>query len=127
MALNKHISELTKKDLKKIKLVVFDVDGVLVPRGTRIEQKGNITTYQTKKVQKGQIEQIKKLNKLGLKININSGRGLYILQEMFREVLPFVSLTYENGSATWSKGKIYQHVNSFEYLQYVFPKLKQII
>lgn len=50
-----------------------------------------------------------------------------MLQEMFREVLPFVSLTYENGSATWYKGKIYQHVNSFEYLKDVFPRLKQVI
>jgi len=37
-----------------------------------------------------------------------------MLQEMFREILPFVSLTYECGSATWYKGKIYQHINSFE-------------
>jgi hydroxymethylpyrimidine pyrophosphatase-like HAD family hydrolase len=47
-----------------------------------------------------------------------------MLQEMFREVLPFVSLTYENGSATWYRGRIYQHVNSFDALQGVFPKLK---
>jgi len=49
-----------------------------------------------------------------------------MLQEMFREVLPFVSLTYENGSATWNKGKIYQHVNSFNYLKNVFFKLKSV-
>ena len=49
-----------------------------------------------------------------------------MLQEMFREVLSFVSLTYENGSATWNKGKIYQHVNSFKYLKNVFFKLKSV-
>ena len=118
--MNNPISELTKKDLKKIKLVVFDVDGVIVPRGTKIKQRGNITTLETKIIQKKQIRQIKKLHKLGFKININSGRGLYMLQEMFREVIPFVSLTYENGSATWNKGKIYQHVNSFGHLKNVF-------
>ncbi len=123
---NKPISELTKKNLEKIKLIVFDVDGILVPRGTKIKQKNNITTLETKTIEKNQIEQIKKLHKLGFKININSGRGLYMLQEMFREVLPFVSLTYENGSATWYKGKIYQHVNSFEYLKNVFFKLKSV-
>jgi len=79
-----------------------------------------------KGLKKKQIEQIEKLYNLGFKININSGRGLYMLQEMFREVLPFVSITYENGSATWYKGKIYQHVNSFNYLKDVFFKLKSV-
>ena len=49
---NKPISELTKEDLKKIKLIVFDVDGVLVPRGTKIKQRGNVTTLETKTIQK---------------------------------------------------------------------------
>src|SRR3989338_11577050 len=128
MRLNKNmkpITEFKKEDLKKIKLIVFDVDGVLVKRGTKIKQVGNTTTLETKVIAKRQIEQIKALYKKGFLINISSGRGLYMLQEMFREILPFVSLTYENGSATWYQGKIYQHINSFEYLRAVFPKLKQ--
>src|SRR3989344_6705869 len=116
---------MSKKEISKIKMIVFDVDGVLVPRGTKIKQTGNTTTLQTKVIAKKQIEQIKKLNKKGFLINISSGRGLYMLQEMFSEILPFVSLTYENGSATWYQGEIYQHINSFEYLRAVFPKLKQ--
>jgi len=106
-------------------MIVFDVDGVLVPRGTKIKQVGNTTTLETKVIHEKQIEQIKKIYEAGFLINISSGRGLYMLQEMFRGILPFVSLTYENGSATWYKGKIYQHVNSFEYLKDVFPKLKK--
>ncbi|PIP86479.1 hypothetical protein COV42_01500 [Candidatus Campbellbacteria bacterium CG11_big_fil_rev_8_21_14_0_20_44_21] len=123
----KPITELKKEHIKKIKLIVFDVDGVLVPRGTKIKQIGNTTTLETKLIQNKQLEQVKELNKKGFFINISSGRGLYMLQEMFREVLPFVSLTYENGSATWYKGKIYQHVNSFKYMKGVFPKLKQVV
>ncbi len=117
---------LTKKELKKIKLVVFDVDGVLVPRGTKIRQVGNKTTFEMKKIGKRQIEQIKKLKNLGFRININSGRSLEFLQNMFREILPFVSLTYENGSATWFKGKIYQHINSFEELKGIYGKLRKV-
>ena len=49
-----------------------------------------------------------------------------MLQEMFREILPFVSLTYECGSATWYKGKIYQHINSFERTKSILPKLKKV-
>lgn len=120
------IQKLEKEHIKKIKMIVFDVDGVLVPRGTRIKQVGNTTILETKTIEKKQIEQIKELNKKNFLINISSGRGLYMLQEMFREVLPFVSLTYENGSATWHKGKIYQHVNSFGYMKDIFPKLRRV-
>lgn len=122
----KPLNKFSEKDLSKIKMIVFDVDGVLVPRGTKIKQVGNTTTLETKVIHKKQIEQIRELNELGFLINISSGRGLYMLQEMFREILPFVSLTYEDGSATWYKGKIYQHINSFRSFLSVFPKLKKI-
>lgn len=122
----KPIKELEKEDIRKIKMIVFDVDGVLVPRGTRIKQIGNTTILETKLIERKQIEQVQELNEKGFSINISSGRGLYMLQEMFREVLPFVSLTYENGSATWYKGRIYQHLNSFKYLKDVFPRLKRV-
>jgi len=121
----KPLNQMSKTDLKGIKMIVFDVDGVIVPRGTRIKQVGHTTTLETKIIAEKQIEQIKKLNELGFLINISSGRGLYMLQEMFREILPFISLTYECGSATWYKGKIYQHVNSFTYLHKMFPKLRK--
>jgi len=49
---NKPLSEIDKKILSKIKLIVFDVDGILVPRGSKISQKGNRTILYTKKVQK---------------------------------------------------------------------------
>jgi len=122
----KHINEINERDIKDIKLLVLDVDGVLVPRGTKIKQKGNVTTLETKRIAQKEIEQIRKLYNQGFHININSGRGLYMLQEMFREVLEFVSLTYENGSATWFKGKVIQHINSFKFLKNIFPKLERI-
>ena len=56
---------------------------------------------------------------MGFLINTAPGRGLYMLQEMFLRFC-LVSLTYENGSATWDNGKIFQHINSFKYLQNVF-------
>lgn len=122
----KPLNEMTAKDISKIKMIVFDVDGVLVERGTKIKQIGNTTTLQTKVIAKRQIDQIRALYNKGFLVNISSGRGLYMLQEMFREILPFVSLTYENGSASWHKGKIYQHINSFKYLENIYPKLKEI-
>lgn len=122
----KSFNEITKRDLKNIKLIVFDVDGVLVRRGTKIKQTGNKISLETKKIDKKQIKQIKKLNKMGFKININSGRGLYMLQDMFRDILEFTSLTFENGSATWINGDIHQHVNSFQEIKKVISDLKKI-
>ena len=122
----KSLEQLKKEDLQKIKMIVFDVDGVLVPRGTRIKQVGNVITLDVKVIRPKQIRQIKTLHEKGFLINISSGRGLFMLQEIFREILPYVSLTYENGSATWYRGKIYQHLNSFKELTGVYPKLKQV-
>ena len=59
------IEKLKKGHLEKIKMIVFDVDGVLVPRGTKIKQVGNITTLETKVIRKKQIEQMRELNKKG--------------------------------------------------------------
>jgi HAD superfamily hydrolase (TIGR01484 family) len=122
----KHISELSCQDLEPIKLIVFDVDGVLVRRGTKIKTEGNFTSFETKKIHPDQIEQMRTLKEKGYLLNINSGRGLYMLQEMFREVLPFTSLTYENGSSSWVDGEIYQHVNSFKKLNGLIPRVREI-
>jgi len=122
----KPIEEITEKDLENIKLIVLDVDGVIVPRGTKIKQQGNTTAFETKKIAKEQIEQLKKLKEKGFLINITSGRGLYMLQEMFRKVLDYASLTYENGSASLINGKIVQHINSSRYLRGLHTKLEVI-
>jgi HAD superfamily hydrolase (TIGR01484 family) len=122
----KHISELSSEDLKPIKLIVFDVDGVLVRRGTKIKTEGNFISLETKEIHSDQIEQMRLLNENGYNLNINSGRALYMLKKMFREVLPFTSLTYENGSCSWVDGKLYQHVNSFKELKGLDLRLKKI-
>jgi HAD superfamily hydrolase (TIGR01484 family) len=122
----KNISELTHEDLKDIKLIVLDVDGVVVPRGSMIEQDGNRTTFETKKVRSSEIDYIKDLYDTGFKINISSGRSLFMLHTMFRSILPYVSITYENGSATWLNGKITQHINTFNELVDVRDELSKV-
>ncbi len=121
----KPLAQITKEDIKKIKMIVLDVDGVLVPRGTKIRQKGDTIVLGIKKIKKKEIELIENIVRAGLLVNISSGRGLYMLQKMFQSVLSQVSITYENGSATWHKGKIYQHINSFAELSAVLPKLEK--
>jgi HAD-superfamily hydrolase, subfamily IIB len=122
----KHISEITPDILKDIKLIVFDVDGVLVPRGTNIKQDGRVLTIETKVINENEILGISGLHNLDFNINISSGRSLTTLMEMFRPILHKVSLTFENGSATWIKGNIVQHINSYDHLSILHPILSAI-
>jgi HAD superfamily hydrolase (TIGR01484 family) len=121
----KPIEEITKEDIKFVKLIVFDVDGVLVPRGTKIKQEGRSITLETKAIADEQIGQLKKLKDRGFYLNINSGRSLSMLQDMFSKVMEYSSLTYENGSASWIDGEIVQHVNSFRYMGGLREKLER--
>ena len=122
----KPIDNLRKSDLNGIILIVFDVDGILVPRGTKIFQSGRKTVFYIKKVDKKVINLIKELSSLGFLININSGRSLDVLQRMFWPVLNKITMTYENGSSSWIKGKIYQHVNSYSKLSELYRELSAI-
>jgi HAD superfamily hydrolase (TIGR01484 family) len=120
------LDDKLKQKLKKIKFIILDIDGVTVPRGTRIKQISNNLRMRVRKVPRSEIKKIKKLHKRGYILGINSGRGLYLLQDMFRPVLDNIIITYENGSATWYKGKVYQHVNSFEKLNKLRAELEKI-
>ncbi|MFH1585626.1 MAG: HAD-IIB family hydrolase [archaeon] len=123
---NLAIDLMKKEHLFPIKMIVFDVDGVIVPRGTKIKQDEGSLFLEIKKISKEISEQVKKLAEIGYHINISSGRGLYMLQNMFRDILPYVSLTFENGSATWHKGEIIQHVNTFEKLREINQELLKV-
>ena len=50
----KYLEGLDKNKLKDIKLIVSDLDGVMVPRGTKIRQVGNSTTLEIKKIKRKQ-------------------------------------------------------------------------
>ena len=116
----------TKEQLKKIKFIILDIDGVTVPRGTRIKKISENLRMRVREIPKREIQQIKQLSKKGYLIGVNSGRGLYLLQDVFHDVLSHIVITYENGSATWYKGKIYQHVNGFEKLDPLLEELRKI-
>jgi len=119
------ISELTKNYLGRIRLIVFDVDGVLVPRGTVIKQTGNRFYMDLKTIGK---EEIKLMCSLSTKyrLAINSGRSLFVLLEMFREITSSVSFIYENGSATWNGGKVTQLVNPYIDMMRIRSQLTKI-
>lgn len=110
----KPLSALTAKELAKIKLVSFDVDGVLVKKGTEIfeiedVERNNVLIVKTKPISP---ELVKKINRLKkhLFVNISSGRSLLYLIEVFDPILwDNASLQGENGLFTLIGGKLIQN------------------
>jgi len=78
-------SILKLKEIKNINLVVFDVDGVIVPRGTKIEESKSKITIGLKFPSKEFIKLAKELLKY-TNIAISSGRSMLTLKTMFAEL-----------------------------------------
>lgn len=104
----KPLSQLTRGEIQKIKLVSFDADGVTVERGTEIIEKDNVLTVKTKQISPGLLEKITRLKKY-FHINFSSGRNLLYLARMFGPALwEKASIQGENGIFTLIGGQVIQ-------------------
>lgn len=105
----KPLSQLTQEEVRKIKLISFDADGVTVEPGTEIIEKDNILTVKTKQISPGLLEKITRLKKY-LHINFSSGRNLLYLARMFGPALwERASIQGENGLFTLIDGQVIQN------------------
>lgn len=109
----KPITELTKKDIEKLKIVCFDVDGVTVKKGTDIkEEKGKETTTLTVKTHNLSPRMLRKMLKLKehFFVAVSSGRSSLYLTKIYSELLwGNASLISEIGIFTLLRGKLIQH------------------
>ncbi|OGC82214.1 MAG: hypothetical protein A2V81_00545 [Candidatus Abawacabacteria bacterium RBG_16_42_10] len=124
--LNKPLEQLDPDFIKNtLKVVTFDVDGVIVPTGTFLRESSDGTelTIKTHKLSAEMIDMIKELKKY-VWINFSSGRALLYLQSMLSDILwDRVSLTAENGNFILMDGKIEQLAL---YKQSYFQKITDI-
>ena len=105
----KPITKLTKEDIKDIKLLCFDVDGVTVKRGTEIEETETTLKVKTSALSPRFLKKILKLKKHFF-ISISSGRSLLYLTRMYSELLwDNAALIGENGIFTLIDGQVVQH------------------
>lgn len=108
----KPITQLTKKDIKDLKVVCFDVDGVTIKRGTEIsETKDKNTTILTVKTHNLSDEMLKKIIELKkyYVVAINSGRSSMYLTKVFYDILWDKSaLLSENGIFLLYEGELIQ-------------------
>lgn len=109
----KSIKDLTNDDIKDVKLLVFDVDGVTIKKGTVIKEvKTDDSSTLTVKTHNLQPEMKKRL--LELKkyffIAISSGRSSLYLTKVFTELLwDNTALISELGIFTLLNGELIQH------------------
>ena len=120
----KNIKEITKEELEEIRVVVFDIDGVIIPVGTELResQDGTELFMKSKQLSREFIENLKKLKKY-LKIGFSSGRNILYLKSLTNEIFDNqVILQAENGNITFLENKIIHPTYSDEY----FGKLRDI-
>lgn len=105
----KPVTELTPEDIKNIKIICFDCDGVTVERGTQIEEKEDSLFVKTYTLPERLLEKLIKLKKR-FHLTFSSGRSLLYLDRMYGKVLwDNASLQGENGIFTLIDGQVIQH------------------
>jgi HAD superfamily hydrolase (TIGR01484 family) len=109
----KPLTELAKKDIKDIKLVCFDVDGVTIKKGTDIKEvktKENTTlTVKTNNLSERVRDKMLELKKHFV-IAVSSGRSSMYLTKVYHELLwGNTALISENGIFTLMNGELIQN------------------
>lgn len=105
----KLLTELTANDVKDIKLICFDCDGVTVEKGTEIEETETTLKVKTAVLSDEMLGKLLELKKY-FHLNFSSGRSLLYLERMYGKVLwENASLTGEIGIFTLIEGKVIQH------------------
>ena len=79
-----HIDEL--KDVDNVNLVVFDVDGVIIPLGAGVIEDGEKIIYHLKHPSDEFVKMVKELLRY-TNVAISSGRNMLVLKTMFNELL----------------------------------------
>lgn len=124
----KPITQLTKNDIKNLKIVCFDVDGVTIKKGTDIKQTRTKDKTKLVRVTNNLTDRMK--NKLiALKkyyvVAINSGRDSMYLTDIFVDLLwGNTALISEIGIFTLMKGKLTQHEEFDERTLEIMRKIK---
>lgn len=120
----KNIKEITKEELLNIKVITFDIDGVIIPTGTQLAENldGTELYIKTKKLSRSFVENLKKLKKY-VRLNFSSGRNILYLKSLVNEIFDDkIVLQAENGNITWVSNKIIHPIYPDRY----FNTLKEI-
>lgn len=118
------LTEITKQELDNIKVITFDIDGVIAPVGTEIieEDGGTKLSMESKPLSEKFLENLNKLEK-HIRLNFSSGRNMLYLKSLVNEIFDKQTiLQAENGNMTWLDNKITHPVYPDDY----FDKLRDL-
>lgn len=120
-------TDIPKEKLDQLKLVVFDSDGVTIPRGTTIQEQITADALSidvaTFVIQPELTELLKRLRERFVVV-VSSGRALLYLESMYSPLLgKNTVLQAENGNLSLIEGKLTQH---FTYDETYFVTLARI-
>jgi hydroxymethylpyrimidine pyrophosphatase-like HAD family hydrolase len=109
----KPISSLSKKDIENVKVICFDVDGVIIRKGTEISEvktsEGTTLTIKTSNLSDEMRDALIELKKYFF-VAINSGRSSMYLTKVFSELLwDNIALISEMGVFSLLRGSLVQH------------------
>lgn len=120
----KPLTELTKEDIKDIKVICFDSDGVSVPKGTEITETEDSLSVKTKVLPEKLLQKMIKLKK-HYHLTFSSGRSLMFLDRMYGKILwDNASLQGENGIFTLIDGQVIQHEKFTPRILEILNKIK---
>jgi hypothetical protein len=106
--MSKQITKLTSTDLKDIKILAFDGDGVTMPEGTHLKEKDNELIIHTQSPQGNTLVALKEL-KNRFKLLFTSGRSLLFLTRMYEPLLwENIILQGEMGIFSLVNGQVHQ-------------------
>lgn len=120
----KNIYHISTEELQNIKVVTFDIDGVVIPVGTELRENQDGTELYMKSHQLSRqfIDNLKKLKKY-VRLSFSSGRNILYLKSLVNEIFDNkIILQAENGNITWIDGKIIHP----RYKDSYFDKLRDI-
>lgn len=119
--------DIPKEELDRIKLAVFDSDGVTVPRGTDIRERvgtASIELSATTHMISGTLTDLLRRLQKRFTVAISSGRSLLYLQTMYGSIVgKRTVLMAENGNLSLVEGTMIQH---FAYDETYFKTLRFI-
>jgi len=122
------LTEMSDEEIKNVKLIVFDVDGVIIPTGTDLKENDDGTEFwmKTHKLSDNFIKNIIELKKY-VRVAFSSGRNFLYLRSLVKDFFDeSIIVQSENAAITFIDSKMSHPVYPKGYFETMF-KLKNLI
>ena len=120
---------MSDKEIKIIKMVVFDVDGVIIPKGSNLHESNDGTqlSMKTHSLSPEFVKNIKILKK-SVKVAFSSGRNLLYMRTLVKDIFDKnVIIQTENGAVTFMDGRIIHENYPNEYFMSLYNIRNDVI